>query len=111
MTAGHDDAREHRIIAQREEMRKISFSGQKPDRDELATRQYLLGIALLNWGPKFRDQFVEGFELVRSAHDNRNGFASEYLRCLAKNAPEVFDVVSEVDDERRRLVESLASAQ
>lgn len=108
-TTPHYDARAIRIVAQREEMRKIPFSPKKKDRDELATRQYFLGVALLDRGPTFRDEFVEGFELVRSAHENRNAFAGEYLRCLAKDAPESFDVVSEIGDERRKLVESLVA--
>ena len=107
----HDDARALNIAAQREEMRKIFSTCKRRDRDELATRQYLLGVALLDWGPAFRDAFIEGFELVRSAHENQNGFASEYLRCLAKNAPEAFDVVSEIGDERRKLIESLIAGQ
>lgn len=102
-----EDARALRIVDQREEMRQFFFSGRRRDRDELATKQYLLGIALLDRGPKFVDEFVEGFELIRSAHENRNVFAREYLRCLAKSTPEAFDVVSEIGGERRRFIDSL----
>lgn len=55
------------------------------------------------------DDYVEGFELVRAAHDMKNTNATAYLRFMADVAPDAFDVVSEIGDERRRLLRSLAS--
>lgn len=100
--SAHDDVRANRIQSLREDMRKSS-------KKELTEKQYLLGVVLMAGGrDDAYDEFVEGFELVRSAHDNGNESAGGYLRFLADISPDTFDVVSEIGDERRKLLESFA---
>ena len=101
-----NDERTRSLAAQRDELHKIPSKTKTTG--EMATRQYLLAVALMYSGPNCVDEFVEGLELMRRAHENRNGFATDYLRRLAKNAPKAFDVVSEINGERHKLIDSLA---
>jgi hypothetical protein len=105
----HDErGRANAIASLREKMYALSRV-RTCDKKQLAERQYELGLVLMAAGTNAMDELVEGFELIRSAHENGNEQAVAHLRYLAVTNPGVFDdVVSQIDGERRQLLDSLA---
>ena len=75
------------------------------DRKDLAIKQYELGVLLTTCGT--HDEVQEGFEYIRAAYENGNESAGGYLRQLASIAPDAFQFVSTIDDERDELKKKL----
>lgn len=107
MTTAHD-ARAQKIHSLREVMHRTPRR-RSEWKDDPTRTQFELGIVLMASGRDATDDFVEGFELLRAAHEGNNTNATAYLRFMADVTPDAFDVVSEIGDERRRLLRSLAS--